>query len=77
MKINNSQLMSTFSLFEIKKLYFKLIFNSVSGNCDSFFSQISSDHRHVKGALLGEGGNWHGKFLLMDFCLGGLCSRTF
>ena len=33
-----------FSPFAINNLYFKLIFNSVSGNFDPLFSQINFDH---------------------------------
>ena len=43
------QLMSKFSLFFIKKLYFMLIFNSISGNCDPLFLQIHFDHTHFEG----------------------------
>ena len=38
--------MLKFSPFTIKKLYFKLIVNSISGNCDPLFSQINFDHTH-------------------------------
>ena len=53
MKINNSPYDVKFPLFSIKKLYFKLIFNRKSGNCDPLFSQIDFNHTHFEGFLSG------------------------
>ena len=58
--------MSKFSPVAIKKLYLKLIFNSMNGSCDSVFSQLNFDHAYF------------GEFLSLEIfarrgCLGGLC----
>ena len=45
--------MSKLSVFAIKKLYFKLIFNSVSGNCDPQLSQKNFDHTLSGGFVHG------------------------
>ena len=45
--------MSKFSFFSIKKLYFKLIFNSIGGNCGLLFLQINFDPTHFGGILSG------------------------
>ena len=41
--------MLKFYLFSMKKLYFNLIFNSISRNCDPLFLQIDFDHTHFAG----------------------------
>ena len=41
--------MTKFSLFAIKKLYFKLIFNSISTNYDRLFSQKNFDYTQLRG----------------------------
>ena len=45
--------MYKFSLFAIKNLYLKLIFNSLSGNCDPLFSQKKFDNTHFGWLLSG------------------------
>ena len=39
--------MSKFSILTTNKLYFKLIFNSISGKCDPFSSQKKFDHTQL------------------------------
>ena len=79
-KPNNLTINIKFSLFAIIKIYFILIFNSISGNCDPLFSQKNFDHTHF-GGFLSSGflarGNFVQGFLSGGFCQGGgLCPRT-
>ena len=41
--------MSKFYPFILKKLSFKLIFKSISGNCDPLLSKINFNHTHSFG----------------------------
>ena len=53
----------------IKKLYFKLIFNSVTGDCGPLFLRKDFNHSHFVGLL--SGGFWHESFCPVGFCPGG------
>ena len=53
---------------------FKLILNSIGGNCDPLFSQKSFDHTHVGGFL--SRGFFGMGVLSRRFLPGGLCPRT-
>ena len=68
MKINNLSVDVKSFVFAIKKLYFKLIFESISGNCDPLFSHINFDHTHFGGFCPG---GLPGGFMSGQLCLGG------
>ena len=72
--------MSKFSFFAIMKLCFKLIFDSISGNCDPLFSQKNFDCTHFWGFLARGGGACtgvlSGALCPGSFCTKGLCPGT-
>ena len=63
MKINNLSVhVKIFSLF-------KLIFKSISGNCDPLFSQTDFDHTHFRGFL--------SRFFARGFCPRDFCPGVY